>query len=321
MDFAKLTEKLWRIFFSEMPGIDMEIKDKIIEEKILKWVSDDCIIIGTGAHEFHVGLDGFLCSFAAEIVERNDTEFHFENLWSEQMKLGSESCLVYGKFYVSGESKDKSVLINMDSRFTILFHKIDEDWKIVHIHLSIPSREQNDGEYYPKTLMKKVQELQSINEEMTELALKDSLTELDNFRAFKNKWEKRSECGWFFVLDLDCFKQVNDTYGHLAGNNVLAEMGKVFGYVVRENDLLCRMGGDEFLIFCSKMKDKANADEFAQRLINSVRKAGESKPYWTTVSIGATEVTPGMSVETALENADRFLYEVKKTGRGGFLSA
>jgi len=313
VNFSKLTEELWISFFSK--------EWEETKEKIFEWAAPECVIIGTGAHEFYTGLDGFLRSFSDEMADRNDVEFHFKKLWCNQLQLDSNSCLVYGKFYVSGQSKDKTVLINMDSRFTFIFHKIDGKWKIVHIHQSVPNLEQGDGEYYPKTLMKQVQELQSVNEEMTELAQKDGLTGLDNFRSFCSKWEeKKNKQGWFFVLDLDHFKQVNDTYGHLAGNEVLIDMGKVFRSAVRENDLLCRMGGDEFLIFCNEMKDKTSATEFAQRLISDIRKAGNFNSHWTTVSIGAAEVTTGMSIQAALENADRSLYTVKRTRRGGFVA-
>lgn len=312
MDFSKLTEDLWRSFFSK--------EWEKTKELIVEWVAPECVIIGTGAHEFYNELSGFLNSFDDEMADRNDVEFHFKSLWCEPIMLDSNSCLVYGKFCVLGESDDKSVLINMDSRFTILFHKMNDKWKVVHIHQSLPNQEQGDGEYYPKTLIQRVQELQSANEEMAVLALKDGLTGLDNFRTFTSKWETRCDYGWFFVLDIDYFKQINDNYGHLAGNEILTEMGKVFCSTVRENDLLCRMGGDEFLIFCSHMKDKTSASEFAQRLIADIKKAGESKPYWATVSIGAAEVTPGMSIETALENADKSLYNVKQTRRGSFSS-
>ena len=312
MDFSKLVEELWKKFFSKV--------DEKTKGDIIKWFSPKCVIIGTGAHEFYTGLDNFLCAFANEMTERNDIEFNLKNIWCEQMQFDSKTCLVYGKIYVLGESEDKSVLINMDGRFTLIFHMVEGHWEIIHIHYSIPNQEQSDGEYYPKTLLKKVQELQSINDEMRALAQKDGLTGLDNFRTFSNQWEHRSKYGWFFVLDLDHFKQINDTYGHLAGNEVLLYMGKVFRFVIRENDLLCRMGGDEFLIFCSEMKNKSDATEFAQRLINEVRKAGESNLYWTTVSVGAAEVTSGMSIDEALENADKSLYVVKKTKRGGFFA-
>ncbi len=312
MDFSKLTEELWRSFFSN--------KWEETKEKIIKWCAPECVIIGTGANEFYMELDGFLNSFDEEMADRNDVEFHFDKIWCNQLRIDSESYLVYGKFHVLGESNDKSVRINMNSRFTMLFHRINEEWKIEHIHQSIPNQEQADGEYYPKTLLKKVQELQSVNAEMAELAQKDGLTGLDNFRTFTDKWGNRSEYGWLFVLDLDHFKEINDTYGHIAGNEVLVSMGQVFCSAVREIDLLCRMGGDEFLIYCSEMKDKSDATEFAQRLISDIRKAGDFMPYWTTVSIGGAEVIPGMTIKTALDDADKSLYKVKRTKRGRFTS-
>lgn len=312
MNLIQLTEDLWRVFFSEM--------NEETEKQLKKWITPNCVIIGTGAHEFYESFDVFLHSFSAEIAERDDVKFRLENFICKEIKLDSESSLVYGKFDALGENKNKTVQINMNSRFTLVFHRINNEWKIVHVHESLPNLEQSDGEYYPKTLLKQVEELQNANEEMSELAQKDGLTGLANFRSFSNHWEHKGKSGWLFILDLDHFKQVNDTYGHLAGNEVLIKMGKIFSSAVRGNDLLCRMGGDEFLIFCSDMKDKTDATEFAQRLITNVRKAGNSMPYWTTVSIGAAEVTPDMSIEVALESADRSLYAVKRSRHGGYLS-
>lgn len=82
------------------------------------------------------------------------------------MELEPDSCLVYGKLHLWWESEDKSTYINMDSRFTFLYHKIKGSWKIVHIHQSMPNKEQSDGEYYPKTLLEKVQELQELAQQV-----------------------------------------------------------------------------------------------------------------------------------------------------------
>lgn len=311
MDFSKLTEDLWKLFFSKSSEINVDT--------VLEWCAPDCVIIGTGAQEFYMGLEGFLQSFSDEMADRNDVEFHFKNIWCKEMPLNEDSILVYGKFCVIGESIDNSVHIHMDSRFSAIYKNMGDKWQLVHIHQSVPNVDQGEGEYYPKTLMKRVQELQCVNEEMTELAQKDGLTGLDNFRAFCCQWENRkSERGWFFVLDLDHFKEVNDTYGHLKGNEVLVSMGRVFYSNLRENDLLCRMGGDEFLIYCGEMKDKESADDFIQRLQYDLKAVGLTTPYWTTVSIGATEVFPNMTIDEAIENADKALYTVKKTKKGSY---
>ena len=303
MDFCKLTKEFWEIYFS---GTELETRAKAIE-----WIVPQCVVIGTGAHEFYLSKDELLHSLEDEVKERENIQFRYKDLWCEQMQLGSDTVLVYGKIHIWWESEDKSIYINMDSRFTFLYQKISGVWKVVHIHQSMPNQEQAEGEIYPKTLKAKV-------EEITVLAQNDSLTGLSNFRFFGEQWKQRSKAGWMFILDVDKFKEVNDTYGHVIGNEVLVSMADIIKSVMREDDLACRMGGDEFLIFCSGMKDKASATKFAHRLMQNIRKGGTDKEYWTTVSIGAAYAHLDTELEVALENADRSLYYIKRTHRGDF---
>lgn len=309
MDFCKLTKEFWEIYFS-----DGELESK---EAVLEWFAPQCVVVGTGAHEFYLTRDEFFRTLADEVRERKDIPFQFKDFWCEQMLLGTDACLVYGKIHIWWESEDHAVCINMDSRFTFLYQRINGAWKIVHIHQSLPNLEQADGEYYPKTLSEDFRKMKAVAEEMTEFAQKDGLTGLNNFRFFSDQWEQRSNPGWLFVLDVDRFKEVNDTYGHVIGNEVLVSMAEVICSTVRENDLVCRMGGDEFLVFCG-VKDKADATKFAHRLTQNLRKFGANKEYWTTVSIGGAYAPLDSSLELVLEKADRSLYSVKKSHRGDF---
>ncbi|MBS5389116.1 MAG: diguanylate cyclase [Clostridiales bacterium] len=310
MDFCNLSKEFWKIYLSE--------PEPETAEKALEWFAPQCVVIGTGTHEFYLNRDEFLRVLADEVQERKNMEFQFDDIWCRQIELGSDACLVYGKIHIWWESEDKSVYIDMDSRFTFLYHKINGEWKIVHIHQSMPNREQSDGEYYPKTLAESVIKFKSIAEEMMELAEKDALTGLENFRTFSSRWDQRVEPGWLFVLDIDHFKKVNDTYGHVMGNKVLIKMSEIIRSTVREHDLVCRMGGDEFLIFCRGIKDKVEATKFAHRLTQRIRKGGKDKPYWTTVSIGAACAPLNEQLEIVLENADKALYSVKRKARGDF---
>lgn len=303
IDFCELTKKFWETYIYE--------EEPETQAEALEWLAPQCVVIGTGAHEFYVNLKDFLRSLTEEVQERKDIAFHFKDFWCEQMELEPDSCLVYGKLHLWWESEDKSTYINMDSRFTFLYHKIKGAWKIVHIHQSMPNKEQSDGEYYPKTLLEKVQELQ-------ELAQQDSMTDLENFRAFRSRWEQRNRPGWLFILDIDYFKRVNDTYGHTAGNEFISILAGILSSSVRSGDFVCRMGGDEFLIYCSGMNTKGDAEEFAHRLQHDIRSAGKKKPYWTTVSIGATYTPLEECMETALERADHSLYAAKQRGRDAF---
>ena len=301
MDFCEVTKEIWKTYLSSG---ESETKGTVVE-----WLAPQCAVIGTGAHEFYFNRDEFIRSVTAEVQERNDIEFRFDNLWCEQRKLTEDIYLVYGKVHIWWESEDKTIYINMDSRFTFIYQRIDGEWKIVHVHQSLLSQEQQEGEYYPKTLVEQVKEYK-------ELADTDGLTGLRNFRAFQNQWEARTKPGYLFILDIDKFKAVNDTYGHVSGNKILIGMAETIRSVIRGNDLVCRMGGDEFLVYCSGMEAKADAIEFSHRLIRSINESGAKEQFWTTISVGGTYAPLGEALEIALENADKELYAAKKVHRG-----
>ena len=89
----------------------------------------DCVIIGTGKHEFYRNLNEFSETLDAEIAERKDIHFQFKDFWCEQKQISSDVYLVYGGLFIWWEGNDKSILINMDSRFTMLFKNTDNGWK------------------------------------------------------------------------------------------------------------------------------------------------------------------------------------------------
>lgn len=68
------------------------------------------------------------------------------------------------------------------------------------------------------------------------------MTDLENFRAFRSRWEKRNRPGWLFILDIDYFKRVNDTYGHTAGNEFISILAGILSSSVRSGDFVCRDG-------------------------------------------------------------------------------
>lgn len=120
------------------------------------------------------------------------------------------------------------------------------------------------------------------------------------------------------VLDLDRFKDVNDTYGHLAGDTVLRSIASLLAASVRPYDAVFRFAGDEFLI-CFPNADLRTAWAVAQRL--RLRIAGWSIPVGkqqaitATISIGIAPLHPDGTVEHAVERADAALYAAKRRGR------
>jgi len=127
----------------------------------------------------------------------------------------------------------------------------------------------------------------------------------------------------FYMVDLDNFKEVNDQYGHVAGDKVLVEIARRINSVMRDSDVLVRWGGDEFLIV-SRFTDRAEAAKLAARVLNVVVNPEQpitSLPVRLTCSIGWAvypwhEDRPAdVLVEAVLGLADRALYEAKAGGR------
>lgn len=306
-DFYKLTEDLWRIYFT---GTQAE------EEELFEtWIDPNCTIIGTGKHEIYHNIAEFTSALYGEIEERSNILFQFQDFWCEPVMLNQDTCLVYGEVHISWESLEQNMAVDMDSRFTLIYQQKEGHWKVVHIHLSLPDLEQAEGEYYPKTLLEQFHQNFEKMEYLQTLAERDGLTNLINFRTFQNRFQsyvkKHGSC-WIFLIDVDKFKEVNDTFGHIAGNHVLQKISSALTELVRSSDLVCRMGGDEFILLCSGFDSDATAEAFANRVKNGVKDAGRGEPVWADISIGRARVSSAEDLEDVIKLADSALYEDKR---------
>lgn len=155
-------------------------------------------------------------------------------------------------------------------------------------------------------------------------ALLDPLTELPNRAAWGERLERAIALRehddaplHVAIFDLDHFKAINDTYGHLAGDKVLKIIATVLSRTLRPEDFLARFGGEEFVLLIP-----ATTDMDAVELLERLRHAVEGCPFHfkgvrvtITVSIGATAFGPKEAGEPALKRADRALYRAKGGGR------
>lgn len=159
---------------------------------------------------------------------------------------------------------------------------------------------------------------------ITALATTDSLTGLPNRRGFEllagqalQEARRDRKPLAALMLDLDHFKLLNDTYGHQAGDQVLQGFAQNLREGLRQSDIICRWGGEEFIIL---LKDTGNAT--AQRLAEKVRSevAARRYPYrgvnlQVTTSIGLADMHPDDSLDSLIDRADRGLYRAKQSGR------
>ncbi|HLQ37407.1 MAG TPA: diguanylate cyclase [Planctomycetota bacterium] len=119
------------------------------------------------------------------------------------------------------------------------------------------------------------------------------------------------------MVDIDNFKQVNDVYGHLRGDQALRATAEVLRKTVRRTDTLCRYGGEEFVIVLPETPPD-DATILAARLFTAVEARGSEMQLPLTVSVGMATIRPADTVETLLQRADQALYASKSKGRNRF---
>ena len=158
------------------------------------------------------------------------------------------------------------------------------------------------------------------------LAVTDSLTGLKNRRyalstlaRIADDAERTGNPFAVMVLDLDHFKRVNDTFGHAAGDAVLAEAARRISGALRSADLVARLGGEEFLVVMpdTTTEEAAAAGERLRKLIAAVPFAlpGSTEPLGMTISVGVAMGGQRMQIDTIVDRADKALYSAKADGR------
>lgn len=161
--------------------------------------------------------------------------------------------------------------------------------------------------------------------DMAKLARTDALTGLSNRLLLRELFQHHAATAMraknlvaLHYLDLDGFKDVNDRYGHLAGDALLAQVARRLEGVVRSDDVVSRLGGDEFIVLQVGLSDESEAELLARRLIREI-----SKPYVIdgismsiSISVGiATAPKLGVELERLLACADAALYRAKAGGK------
>ncbi|WP_457748695.1 diguanylate cyclase [Sulfurimonas sp.] len=184
--------------------------------------------------------------------------------------------------------------------------------------------------FQPKELLARVKKELQIQELMNNLKLlasTDPLTKLYNRRYFANvsqhilELSKRQKNNLsIIIIDIDKFKNINDTYGHQAGDSVIVALANKLLHSHRKSDLACRYGGEEFVILLpnTQRNEALQVAEKLRKEIADISVDFQNKQHICfTVSIGVSEVVVANepNIEKALKRADDALYEAKNSGR------
>lgn len=168
--------------------------------------------------------------------------------------------------------------------------------------------------------------LQASLVKISEMAIHDDLTGFYNrhhlMELVTTENNRSNRTGSIFslaMLDLDKFKNVNDTYGHQAGDDILMTFSNIIRNVLRKTDFCGRYGGEEFLIVLTQT-DLQDAKIFAERIRACVEKSlyldlGKSRKFGVTVSIGLAEHKKNEDIDKTISRADEAMYKAKKNGR------
>jgi diguanylate cyclase (GGDEF)-like protein len=246
------------------------------------------------------------------------------------VELGDDACAIMAVITIrialpAGEE-------TMVVRLSFVMHRQPDGWRVAHLHASMPWTMQREGESFPNYELEernrrlealvgeRTRALGDALEELQRLATTDKLTgvhnraRLDEFLADERRYQDRHpRLASIALLDIDHFKAINDTDGHLVGDRALALVARAIAGSVREIDRVGRWGGDEFLV----LMPEASAEQavvVAERIRSRVRDAG-GEIGQITLSAGIAQYRAGETVDGWLARADQMLYRAKAAGR------
>lgn len=193
------------------------------------------------------------------------------------------------------------------------------------VPLVVNTRVKNILEIYDlrKDLERKLEKSTEQMEKVKMKSLTDALTGLHNREYLQKTLRVLLEnggTGTLFMIDLDNFKSINDTYGHIVGDKTLQHFASVLKMHARESDIVCRLAGDEFVVFYPSLIDKSEAGKKAEGIIRTFAEKMGALGYGgiVSVSIGIMITEGGHDFQDLYNKADTSLYFVKNNGKNAY---
>jgi Amt family ammonium transporter len=204
---------------------------------------------------------------------------------------------------------------------------VHKDGQVVVVEVSkSPARDAAGKTLYFVISQRDITEERALTAQLSHQALHDPLTGLANRLFFENqlsqahaKVDRQGGLNAVLLVDLDDFKGVNDTLGHLVGDKLLVAIARRFEQVTRSSDTLCRFGGDEFFYLAEGLTSTAQAEEVAKRLLGALAEPfsidGAHLAQHASIGVVVRDATSTDDAEF-IQDADVAMYEAKREGKG-----
>ena len=298
-------KRLWHLYILDENPAQFEAEFSTLANNLL--------MIGTGRHEMYRSRNEFLEGMSQDQIEAHDIQFELQDEWYEVQDISDTVCIVYGSIWAREKvSPGQTVFVDMEgSRFTVVCLNTEQGVEVCSVHHSMPYADQGADEYYPKTLSLLAKEL-------------ERKVELDSMTGFYSRFymEKyvtkimKDNDGYFFVIDLDEFKHINDTKGHLIGDQVIIEFANTLKKIASPTTLLGRMGGDEFAIWDFDIRSKSEAESKFNELSLACKKITDRLGVLVSCSAGVVFCShTDENFSSIYAKADKALYHAKSTGK------
>ncbi|WP_236633570.1 MULTISPECIES: PAS domain S-box protein [unclassified Exiguobacterium] len=210
---------------------------------------------------------------------------------------------------------------------TLEFRHLHHDGRWIWLETKIQAIYEEATLLHYLTVTREIMQRKVLEKQLKHLAYHDTLTELPNRRYFLayleealSRVEEDGEELAILSLDIDHFKQINDTLGHDVGDELLRQFSLRLTQALRKQDVIARFGGDEFSVLI-RYTDLSAPDRVADKLIASLQHPWqiEGHTFVTTSSVGVARYQSGMTKKRLLKQADLALYEAKSNGRNRYV--
>jgi diguanylate cyclase (GGDEF)-like protein len=218
----------------------------------------------------------------------------------------------------------------------VIHNHFSTDGDDVYVEITASPLFDEDGEIYAMVesaheiteLINTQKLLQNHAEELLHQVHHDQLTGLPNRLLFSDRFEQAIKQSYrdnmqvaVLFIDLDCFKTINDTFGHDVGDQILKKVAVRLQKCMREADTVARLGGDEFTVIIDGLKDTCIVTDIAENIIQQIQKPIKLGQHTLTIncSIGISLYPEdGITIESLLRHADVAMYTAKNMGRNNY---